>query len=672
MKFLFKICFISLFLVISYRFLLGDVFAESDQFITIVNPVRISKYTTDPVASIRSQYGIIKRENLPATWLLTYGAIEHAGVASVVKEMDQQQELGIFMEVTPNFAQAAGVTYNDTGSWHHATSVFLSGYTKEERIKMIDVVFAKFKDEFGYYPKSVGAWWIDSFSLDYMKNKYDIIANLGVADQFSTDGYQVWGQPWSIPFYPSKKHAGIPAATVDNKIDVVTTQWAPRDPLNGYKDSLYSTQDYPLLKLSTDYFNNLLGLYAGKHNNTFGQIVVGLEADLNAAGYEKEFANQMRSVSERGKSGEFEILTMKEFSEWYRRKFPDISPPHTIITRDFLSEPLTTLWYQSPQYRINVLHNHDNGETSILDLRIYSDEIIEPYYNSPNKSFNLAINIPSILDSVSFANDEWKLETGKIKEISAESTNLVMSFESGERFIFSPRKFYASNILRVPNVFKNHPGINVKSGIDETTLEFSSNSLFFENNLTFSDLTPGATHFIKQKKVAGALVVVILAQIILLFLSGNKRWRMAPLLSISLLLILGWLWQSQNSIKYFIPQGEMDALFRLSQLPDGKVIVYDQECLHCSWHTQYRPAAFGNKRGYVNKFGRHPVVYNSSLFTAETREQARSEFKRTNARYIYAVKFEEYVEKVPFSPGDLGIEKVYENANAQVWGVKEK
>lgn len=671
MKFLFKICFISLFLVISYRFLLGDVFAESDQFITIVNPVRISKYTTDPVASIRSQYGIIKRENLPATWLLTYGAIEHAGVASVVKEMDQRQELGIFMEVTPNFAQEAGVTYNDTGSWHHATSVFLSGYTQEERIKMIDTMFSSFKEKFGYYPTSVGAWWIDSFSLDYMKNKYGITANLGVADQFSTDGYQVWGQPWSIPFYPSKKHAGIPATSVDSKIDVVTIQWAPRDPLNGYRDSLYSTQDYPLLKLSTDYFDKLLDLYAKKHNNKFGQIVVGLEADLNPEGYGKEFANQTISISERWESGEFEVLTMKEFSEWYRWQFPNISPPHTIITRDFLDKPLTTIWYQSPQYRINVLHNDDDEETSILDLRIYSDEIIEPYYNSPNKSFNLSINTPSIFDDIGFPSDEWKIKTGKLKEITGSTDNLIISFESGRKFIFNPKQLLITMTPEVPNILKNHPGISIKSEISKTTLGFSSNSLFSERNLVFSDLTPEATHFLKQKKVSTVMGIGALFLIVFLFLTGNGKRKMLPIFIIVMLFITGIVWYDKHSAKYLIPQGEMDALFKLSQLPSGKVVVYDQECLQCSWHSQYKPAAFGNKREYVSKFGKHSIVYNSTIFTAQTRAQAKEEFHKTNAKYIYAVKFEGYEEKVPFSPGDLGIEKIYENANAQIWRVKE-
>lgn len=659
---------IFIFLMITPDF----VSARDNQFITVVNPVRISRHTENPSASVAAQYEVVSQNKLPATWLLTYDAMENNGVISLVRKMDINQEFGIFMEVTPNLAEASGVVYNNTGFWHHATSVFLSGYTQEERIKLIDKVFEKFKGKFGYYPTSAGAWWVDSFSLEYMKNEYGITANLGVTDQFSTDGYQVWGQYWSVPFYPSKKHAGVPASNLDNKIDVVTTQWAPRDPLNGYRDSLHSTQDYPLLKLSTDYFEKLVDLYAKKHNNTFGQVVVGLEADLDPEGYGQEFANQMRSVSKRRETGEFQIITMREFSKWYRRQFPDISPAHTIVTRDFLDKPQSVIWYQSPQYRIGMVHDHESGETSILDLRVYSNEMAEPYYVSPNKAFTLSINIPSVLDNVSFAEEKWRLQLGKLRETKGDFNDLELDFDSDEQITFRPDRFSISGILNSPKNLINHPGINIEYGIRETTLRFSSNSLFSERDLVFSDLKPEATHFVKQRKVSILIGLGIILLIASLFLTGNKKVRILPLFLLALMLMAGWQWYSQHSTRYLVPQGERDALYRLAQLPFGNVVVYDQECLQCSWHTKYPPAAFANKRGYVQKYGKHPIIYNASMFNGQTRVEARREFKKTNAKYIYVVKFEDYREEVPFSPGDLGIEKIYENANAQIWRVKEK
>src|SRR3989344_122728 len=261
--------FLTLVLIVFF-FTPHPVFAqEQTQFITIVNPVRISNYTKDIVGNVVTQNSVLQSNKLAATWLLTYDSITNSDLVKLFRSLDANNELGILLEVTPQFAEESGVQYNDTGFWHHATSVFLSGYLQEERIKMIDTVFAKFKDTFGYYPTSVGGWWIDSFSLTYIREKYGAIANLGLADQFSTDGYKVWGQYWSVPYYPSKYHAGIPASNESVKLDVVTVQWAPRDPFNGYFNSYYSTQDYlqkPVIQ-NTTYFEKLLLLYGSKNNN---------------------------------------------------------------------------------------------------------------------------------------------------------------------------------------------------------------------------------------------------------------------------------------------------------------------------------------------------------------------------------------------------------------------
>ena len=193
-------------------FIIGidSVDGVGNQFVTIVNPVRISRYTKNSVESFKAQYQVVKENNFSATWLFTYDALSDEKLIKEVREVDNNQEFGIFLEVTPEFSKNTGVDYNDTGFWHHATSVFLSGYTQEERKKLIDTVFEKFKENFGYYPKSVGSWWTDAYSLSYIKQKYDVVANLGLADQFSTDGYQVWGQYWSTPYYPSKYHTGVP------------------------------------------------------------------------------------------------------------------------------------------------------------------------------------------------------------------------------------------------------------------------------------------------------------------------------------------------------------------------------------------------------------------------------------------------------------------------------
>jgi hypothetical protein len=310
-----KLLFILLFLFI----LPPNVVASEDKYITIVNPVRISKYNSNPVQSLKNEYSIIQKNNLPATWLVTYDVLDDPKMVETIKEFDKKQEIGIFLEVTSNFARNANIKYNDSGSWHHANSLFLSGYIEEERRILIDQVFNKYKEIFGKYPKSIGSWWTDGYSLSYIKDKYGIVANLVCSDQFSTDGYKIWGQPWQVPYYPSKNHPAVQASNVENKLDLVNIQWASRDPLNGYISSLYSTQDYLVSKsvLDINYFKKLLDLYL--NTNDVDQVTVGLEADLDPAGYFGEFTKQMDIVNDYSNRGVY-VLTMSQFYEKYKEK----------------------------------------------------------------------------------------------------------------------------------------------------------------------------------------------------------------------------------------------------------------------------------------------------------------------------------------------------------------
>ncbi len=564
---------------------------ENEKFITVVNPVRISSYTQSPARSLKSEYIVIRERGLPATWLLTYDALDNPGIIATVKSMDKKQEFGIFLEVTPVFAKEAGVEYHNTGFWHHASSVFLSGYIQDERKLLIDTVFAKFKEVFGYYPSSVGSWWTDSYSLSYIKEKYGITANLVCSDQFATDGYQIWGQPWQVPYYPSKYHSGVFASSLAVKLDLVNLQWASRDPLNGYHNSLFSTQDYLVSGRNLDiaYFEKLVRLYSGLGKNEFGQITVGLEADLGPEGYEKEFTKQMSLVSKLRDTEGLRIVTMRDFAGWYKERFPSLSPPSFLEAKDLLGTGVRAVWSQSPEYRLFYTIDPATKEITVRDVRFYNADLEEPYYNSPNRSFNLTINVPGVVDEVSFKES--------IKKLKQEDNNIIEKF-SKEKFTVSLG------------------GVLIKG--------FSSEAI----------------HFFKQKKAILSLLV-------------------------------GRGWNYFKKVDYLIPQGEIYALNFLKSLPAGKVLVYDNECLQCEYHTKLKPPSLANIRDYVQKYGGHRIIYNKSVFQAKTREKAKSEFRKTKVKYIYLVKFESYFEKLPFSPGDLGIEKIFSNANSEIWRVIE-
>lgn len=654
---------------------------ENNQFITIVNPIRISAYTRDSVKSLASQYSEIKKRDFSASWLFTYDVLENKEVAIFAKQMDQKQDLGIFLEVTPNFAKNAGVIYNKTDSWHRSNSVFLSGYTQEDRKKLIDTVFEKFNSHFGYYPKSVGAWWVNSFSLDYMMTKYHITSTLGCADQFYTDGYSLWGQYWSLPFYPSKNHAGMPARTIETKLDLVSFQWAARDPLNGYsgeRASAYSTQDYHTLGLSDNYFEELIKLYALKHKNQFGQITLGLEGDFPAETYHGLYTKQLDIIQKISTQQNITITNMKDFSNWYRRTFTTISPSQLIESNDLLGCKISSIWYQSPAYRIGLTFNRESQELKIIDWRIYQDNFQEPFYLTPNTQLNLYINTPSLIDQISDPQSIWKIPTRGIFRSGGDSNKFSIYFDNAPFLIFERDKLtFRGDNFNLPAAIKKSDLLKVSNLPDATEVSIIEHWLTPPVGMTFRSLPPQMFYLLNsynlskpntQKKLSVILLILI---VFILVTLKSKHYRKRVFQWFGIVFVVGSvLFVVSQSRIYSVSQAEIDALLRLKTLASGKVIVFDETCLKCSWHNRYMPAALANIRGYVSRISEKPIVYNRSIFVAESRPVGKKILDDLKARYIYVVKYENYTEKLPFSPGDYNVELIFENANAQIWRIK--
>ncbi len=413
--------------------------AAGDSFISIVNPVRGGEFwslgNATPSENVNAQTQILDKYNLSATWLLRFDALNDSKITSLIKDRKNDEE-GIFLEITPDLAKNAGVDYHQGSSWHDAGSVFLTGYEPAERQKLIDDVFAKFKQTFGTYPKSVGAWWVDSFSIEYMQEKYGVEAVLNVADQFSTDNYQVWGQYWSSPFYPAKFNALIPAQNLENKLNVVITQWAARDPYNGYgrsgEESTYSVQandytDYHNLGIS--YFQKLADIYLKPPANQFGQLTIGLENDYDWQKFGPEYEKQMQDIKNRLNRDEIKIVSMKQFATWYKESFPQVSPPRIIYSPDILGTNGGSLWYMTPNYRVGWFFT---PQASIIrDLRTYDNNLKEPCYITRCATLNLAQKATHAVDEVTFY-QRFVIDEGRITnlDVNYKNNGVAISYQN--------------------------------------------------------------------------------------------------------------------------------------------------------------------------------------------------------------------------------------------------
>jgi hypothetical protein len=300
---------------------------ETNKYATIVNPVRDrSLWKDQTLEPIKDQYAAINERGMTATWLLQYDVLKDKELVNYLKIFDKNQEFGVFLEISENLAKEARVNYQTERPWYDPGVVFLSGYTRSERMKLIDKLWQNFKAEFGNYPKPVGAWWIDSYSLEYIKEKYGLATVMIVADQKNADGYGVWGQWWGIPYQADKKNILMPAKEGQNNLAVI--QWAQRDPEMGNGEgaaSLFSMQanDYVKVKKDIGYFKKLVEVYL--KTNEIGQITVGLETGMESVGQEKEYEKQLDEL----KKEQIEIVTMSRWGEIAKEKI-DMKKTYTI------------------------------------------------------------------------------------------------------------------------------------------------------------------------------------------------------------------------------------------------------------------------------------------------------------------------------------------------------
>ena len=170
---------------------------DAPRFINIVNFVRQTEprigdgMEEELYRCTATQLSLLNRYGLKGTFLLQYDAMIDPRYQYLLKvRLREGSEIGAWWEITQPHVEAAGLQWRGAYPWDwHANVGFSTGYSQEERKVLVDVYMEKFREIFGYYPKSVGSWYIDAFTLDYMQREYGIEASCMCRDQYGTDGY---------------------------------------------------------------------------------------------------------------------------------------------------------------------------------------------------------------------------------------------------------------------------------------------------------------------------------------------------------------------------------------------------------------------------------------------------------------------------------------------------
>ena len=426
-------------------------------FIRQLEP-RDARITEDVLyETVVQQINQLNECNLPATFLLQYDALLNPRYQELLKDrLFPGSEVGGWWEITQPHVEAAGMIWRGRYPWDwHADVGFATGYTPEEREKLVDVYMEKFKTVFGKYPSSVGCWFIDAHTLAYMYDKYHIVASCNCKDQLGTDGYTLWGGYWNQAYYPSRKNAFMPAQNESAQISVPIFRMLGSDPIYQYDTGLGRRSAQGVISLEPVYrqaggnrqwvewfFKSIFDdpslnfnyTQAGQENSfTWARMRTGLEIQIPL----------LASLQQQGK---IRIETLETSGKWFRENFPVTPPTALSALSDIRNEGRKTVWFNSRYYRANLLWKDKSFR--FRDIHLF-DERLESYYLTKAGTTNQCIYTTlSFVDGFRWSTLD-NLAGLRFKKL--ESDGQVSELLMGDPIVTTP----AENVLQVECQFES-------------------------------------------------------------------------------------------------------------------------------------------------------------------------------------------------------------------------
>ena len=314
-----------------------EVVSDAPRIVNIVNFIRQTDYRVENSDSllyqtVEEQVKLVNKYDLPATFLLQYDALIKPEYQHLLKSwLNKESEIGGWFEITQPQVEDAGLKWRGEHSWvSHANIAFSTGYTPEEREKLVDVYMEKFKEIFGNYPKSVGSWYIDAHTLNYMYEKYGIIASCNCKDQIGTDGYTLWGGYWNQAYYPSKWNGYMPAQTQEGQIPVPVFRMLGSDPIYQYDTGLGNERQgvislepvYGNAGMNRQWVDYFFHSIVDEPCLAFNYAQAGQENSFTWKAMQKGLEMQMPIIDSLHHIGKVRVETLGESGAWFKQNYP--------------------------------------------------------------------------------------------------------------------------------------------------------------------------------------------------------------------------------------------------------------------------------------------------------------------------------------------------------------
>lgn len=364
--------------------------------VNIYNFIRMSHvepsiFIEDDFETVKNQIILIRQYGFPATYALKYDALMNPRYQELLKSYTgEDDEISAWWEITEEICRKAGVIFR--GAWteeydDRVNSAYSIGYTPEERRKLVDAYMEDFHTVFGFYPKTMGSWVLDTATVSYAASKYGILGSAICRDQMGTDGFTLWGGYPNGIYYPSLRNENIPAGTPEGQLSVPMFRLLGPDPIYNFEQDVrdglqgvYTLEPSWLIGRNPEWISWFFRCLTEEDSLGTGYAHVGQENNFLWENIKPGLEPQLKKLQELAET--LRIETMADSAAWFRLRHR-LTPPITFQASEDWDKTrnLSAQWYACSNYRLSFLG--EAGHLRIRDFFLYRQEYPSRYLEAP-------------------------------------------------------------------------------------------------------------------------------------------------------------------------------------------------------------------------------------------------------------------------------------------------
>ena len=452
------------------------------------------------------------------TFLVQYDVLCDSRYIKLFNEQaTEKTELGLWYEIVKPLADACGIKYESEFNWKwdwHVKPGFSMSYSPSEREKLIDEAMRKFKEVFGYYPKTVASWLIDTHTIKYLTDHYDIDAIAICRDQTNTDAYTLIGGYFNQGYYPSINNIFTPAQSEEYQINVPVFRLLGPCPIHNYDTHKYLSEEakkrfdngcftmetvWPLGK-DPECVKWYFKTYYDNENLGFSYMQIGQENSFGVRNFLPTLRMQLEKVKELNE--DVKVIKMGVTGAFFKKLFPTTTPATSLVALDNWDQDsdCQSVYYNCKNYTAN-LFRYENS-IFIRSLYLFDEKVKEKYLHEKCLTFDAVYQNLPIVDTLFSSIDEKKTcgiqicnEAKYFDAVKVSDGVLKVFWDQGEVIFFEDEisikskeiNFYLGKSISNYSLTEN--GVLIEFNGKKYILEVLGASLHLENNvISFKDI----------------------------------------------------------------------------------------------------------------------------------------------------------------------------------------